>query len=104
MRTLMFHLDVYNEIQEGYSWYEEKSPGLGKDFIEELETSYVAIEKMPETWPLLTKRIHRYILKRFPYGVLYIIRNEVIIEVIAVMHLKRNPGYWKDRVNHRRRS
>jgi hypothetical protein len=98
MHNLMFHPDVYNEIQDAYSWYENKTPGLGKDFIAELETSYIAIEKMPATWPLLTKRTHRFILKRFPYGILYVIRNGGILEVIAVMHLKRKPGYWKDRV------
>ncbi|MCZ6674550.1 MAG: type II toxin-antitoxin system RelE/ParE family toxin [Verrucomicrobia bacterium] len=38
----------------------------------------------------------RHLLARFPYGIIYRIDDDVIY-VVAVMHLKRNPGYWKNR-------
>jgi hypothetical protein len=32
----------------------------------------------------------------FPFGVLYTVQNDTIT-VFAVMHLSREPGYWKSR-------
>ena len=33
----------------------------------------------------------------FPYALLYRVWNEQI-EILAVMHLSRKPGYWADRL------
>ncbi|WP_424204564.1 hypothetical protein [Sulfuricaulis sp.] len=35
-------------------------------------------------------------MAHFPYGIIYRVRFDVI-EIIAVMHLRRSPGYWKQR-------
>jgi toxin ParE1/3/4 len=38
----------------------------------------------------------RHLLTRFPFAVIYTIENQRIY-ILAVMHLKRKPFYWKDR-------
>jgi hypothetical protein len=40
--------------------------------------------------------IRRVSLRRFPYGVLFTVTPESI-EIIAVMHHRRRPGYWPRR-------
>jgi len=40
--------------------------------------------------------IHKCRLPRFPYGVIYRTKSETV-EILAIMHLKREPGYWKAR-------
>jgi len=40
----------------------------------------------------LKGRFRRYLLQRFPYGVIYAV-DEDVIYIAAVMHLKRKPGY-----------
>ncbi len=97
MPQLLFHHEIYDEVQDSFSWYESKSKGLGTDFINELESAYVAIQQMPGSWSKINKKIYRYLLKRFPYGILYSYNNDTIF-IIAVMHLSRKPGYWKERV------
>lgn len=51
--------------------------------------------------PLLYRKIHKNIRKcrllRFPYGIIFRIQKETV-QRIAVMHLKRKPGYWKSRI------
>jgi hypothetical protein len=37
------------------------------------------------------------LVRRFPYGVIYRVREEVIW-VVAIAHMRRRPGYWLDRV------
>jgi len=52
---------------------------------------------MPNTWPVFEAGTRRYLLKNFPYYLIYReINNE--IEVVAVMHERRRPGYWRHRL------
>jgi hypothetical protein len=52
---------------------------------------------MPDGWTTMTGDVRRSLVKRFPYGVLYA-KEEGFIYIVAVMHLHRDPEYWKDRV------
>jgi hypothetical protein len=36
-------------------------------------------------------------VSRFPYQIVYRRRPDEIV-IVAVAHVKRKPGYWKDRV------
>lgn len=97
MPKLVFHPDIQQEIKEGYQWYESKSNELGEDFISELEAAFQIIKELPNTWPVISKNFRRFLLNRFPYGVIYQIKkNEIYI--VAVMHLSRKPGYWMKRI------
>ena len=51
---------------------------------------------------MYTEYLHgtrRALLGRFPYFVVYRERSRKI-EIIAVAHAKRRPGYWARRVKH----
>ena len=37
-------------------------------------------------------------LPRFPYGIIFRMKSEHI-EIIAIMHLRRQPGYWRTRAS-----
>ncbi len=97
MPALEFHPDVTFEIQESYLWYDSKSKGLGDDFLNELESAFLSIQDMPETWPVYSKFFRRYLLSKFPYGIIYKAKSNHIF-IIAVMHLSRKPGYWQTRI------
>jgi hypothetical protein len=97
MLEINFHPEIEQELSEAYQWYELQSPGLGEDFIYELETAYSLIQTMPNTWPTISKGFRRYLLKRFPYGVIYKIKVDCIW-VVAIMHLSRKPDYWLKRI------
>jgi len=96
-KELRFHPDIYHEVKNAYDWYESKSEGLGEDFLRESETAYSLIQRLPDTWPVIKRGFRRYLLKRFPYGVIYKVREDCIL-IVAVMHLSRKPGYWSERI------
>ncbi len=77
--------------------YEGRVPGLGLAFLSELEEGIRRISRAPNRWPVLSGAVRRYLLKRFPYGILYTADDGGIL-ILAVMHLHRRPGYWKDRM------
>ena len=83
-------------IKEAYDWYELQKPGLGEEFLEELDSFYKRIEVHPEYFGKIKKNFRQAALKRFPFVLVYeIIKTEVV--VFAVFHTSRNPRYkFKD--------
>ena len=60
---------------------------------------YAAIERTmayPKAWPIIEEDIRRSLTRRFPFGILYAEEGEELF-IVAVMHLHRDPGYWKHR-------
>jgi len=55
------------------------------------------ISLYPEAWHPLDEGLRRCRMNRFPYGLIYAIENGDIL-VLAVAHLHREPGYWRDRL------
>lgn len=94
-----FHPDARDEFEEGIKYYEEREYGLGYDFSIEVYLTVERIAANPKAWPTLEQNIRRCLVRRFPYGILYNAdesTNEIYI--VAVMHLRREPGYWKQRI------
>ena len=97
MLRLIFHPDIQNEIKENYQWYKSKSHELAEDFITELESALRIIKEIPDTWPVISLNFRRYLLHRFPFGVIYQVKKDAIF-IVAVMHLSRKPDYWMKRI------
>ena len=97
MKDIYFHPDIFHEIKDAYDWYEAKSSGLGELFLAELESAFSTIGETPVVWAKVSGEFRRYLLKRFPFGVLYRIEKSKLY-VVAIMHLNRKPGYWKKRL------
>jgi len=97
MKNLKFHPEVFKDIKNAYQWYEEQSEGLGKDFLEELESSYTAIWDFPKAWSPFSYGFRRYLLSRFPYSVIYKIDKQSIY-ILVIMHNSRKPDFWLDRL------
>jgi plasmid stabilization system protein ParE len=85
------------ELRDAIEYYEKAKPGLGVEFLEEVRAGVDLVLQFPTAWTSLSPQIRRYQLKRFPYGLLYQVRDTHIL-FVAVMHLHREPEYWKDRL------
>ena len=85
------------ELIETIVYYNLQSEGLGYEFASEVKITLTRILAFPEAWILISKRTRRCRTKRFPYGILYQIRND-IIQVVAVQNLHRHPDSWKIRL------
>ena len=85
------------EFLDAISYYNMQSEGLGYEFAAEVKKTIERIIQYPEAWAKLSKRTRRCRTNRFPYGVIYQIREEALL-IIAVMHLGREPQSWKSRL------
>jgi len=85
------------EMREAALFYEDCREGLGEEFLNAVELAFVEIARRPEMWRVIKGRFRRYLVHRFPYAVIYSIEDDDLY-VAAVMHMKRKPDYWQDRV------
>ena len=44
----------------------------------------------------MTETTRRCLTNRFPFGIVYTLKDGTIV-IVAVMHLNREPDYWKKR-------
>jgi len=91
-----FHPAARREYLETVDYYDRISPELGDAFISEVEAGIVSICENPAAWLPLARGIRRFRTRTFPYGIVYTVRQDQIL-VLAVMHLHRRPGYWRNR-------
>ena len=84
------------EAGEAARFYAERQPGLDSRFLDTLEDALHRIRRRPEMYPKIEGNIHKCKLPRFPFGIIYRTKPEAV-EILAIMHLKREPGYWKSR-------
>ena len=93
----VFHPEAEIEFREAVEYYEDCEPGLGYDLALEIHSTIQNILSFPKAWPKLETNIRRCQTRRFPYGIIYAIDENTIL-ILAVMHLHREPDYWKDRL------
>lgn len=84
-----------SEAKKAASYYEEEVEGLGHAFLQKLREGVFEINQFPYACRIIGGNFRRHLLARFPYGIVYRIEDNVIL-IVAIMHLKRKPGYWKD--------
>ncbi|MCA9416294.1 MAG: type II toxin-antitoxin system RelE/ParE family toxin [Candidatus Omnitrophica bacterium] len=92
-----FHPKAEHEFYEAIAFYEEARDSLGFDFASEVYQSISSICNYPKAWPVVSDDIRRCLINRFPYGILYS-ESEDEIFIYSVMHLRRDPDYWKGRI------
>jgi len=93
--TVLHEAEV--ELWEAVHYYETRCPGLGVDFLREVEAGLITVRISPDLWPVREDGTRRYLLQRFPYVVVYL-HVEDHVWIIAVAHCKRRSGYWRDRI------
>ena len=96
-RPIELHPDAIDEARAARLWYAERSSVAADAFMAELDQAIDKICEGPERWGPYLHGTRRYLLKRFPYLVVYRERPREL-QVIAVAHAKRRPGYWRHRV------
>ena len=84
------------EIGEAYEWYEDQVPGLGTELLAALAAQFGIIAQSPRLYPETQRGVHRALLSRFPYGVFYATKAD-IVSVLGVVHTSRHPRRWPRR-------
>jgi plasmid stabilization system protein ParE len=92
-----FHREAQEEYADAAEYYARLDPELGRRFYDEIERLIGDIRQQPERFRVFDAPLRRHFSDVFPYAVLYVEQPERIL-IMAVMHMKRQPGYWKKRL------
>ena len=97
MRDFVFSAEAEDELLQSIRYYEQEKPGLGDDFLAEVQSLTLRLLDFPDSGAPVLRDVRRARVYRFPYDLVYRIRQDLLI-IIAVMHQRREPGYWKNRL------
>jgi toxin ParE1/3/4 len=91
-----FHPAADAELRGAASYYEDRVPGLGDEFLAEVESACLRLSEHQALGPRLDANHRRLALRRFPFGLIYRLSSSKV-QIVAVAHRRRRPGYWKQR-------
>ena len=91
-----WHPEAVAEVDAATSFYHDKQTRIALRFINNLEETLGRIAISPEIYREVEQSIRKFKIKMFPYAVIYR-KKDMEIEIIAVMHIRRRPGYWRNR-------
>jgi plasmid stabilization system protein ParE len=97
-RSFDFHPEAREELRRAVQFYEQESPGLGREFAAEARVVIDHILDHPLSGARAEADTRRKLLLRFPYSVIYLI-EPTRLRIIALMHQRREPGYWLTRID-----
>lgn len=93
---LIIRPEAEADALEAFTWYNEQLPGLGRDLVSELDRTFAAIVEHPEAHVRVHRNMRRALVRRFPYGVFYLVQGDRAI-VLAILHMSRDPQLWRRR-------
>ncbi|MGB3633164.1 MAG: type II toxin-antitoxin system RelE/ParE family toxin [Rubrobacteraceae bacterium] len=96
-RRLVFRPEADLEINAAAEWYEARGQGLAVEFLRVLDACIESIRRNPLLYPVVSGKMRRAVLRRFPYSVIYVVRDDEIV-VIACFHGQRDPKRLQDRL------
>jgi toxin ParE1/3/4 len=96
-RNVDFHPEAIVEARAAREWYSSRSGvAAGEAFDQELNRAIKLISEAPLRWLEHRFETRRYLFRRFPYAVVYRV-YPFAIQIVAVAHARRRPGYWSSR-------
>jgi plasmid stabilization system protein ParE len=91
-----YHEAADREFDEAIDFYEFRNAGLGTRFFQQVTAAVTLIAESPERWRTIDEDVRQCLVSGFPYQILYVIEPGGIF-ILAVMHGKRDPKYWRSR-------
>ena len=88
--------EAIEESREAFAWYRIRNPRAAAQFLYELDQAIESIAAFPDAWPRYLDGTRRKLFRRFPFALVYRVKDEHL-QVLAVAHQHRRPGYWVGR-------
>ena len=90
-----FHPEAAAEFDFAVDWYLEHSEHAARDFLSEVDEAITCIAANPQMWAEYVHGTRRYVLRHFPYLVVYLLQ-ETRVEIVAVAHGHRRPAIGRN--------
>lgn len=95
--TREIHREAQEEFLSALDYYAAISPALGERLYAEIESLISEVCAAPRRFRRYDPPARRHLGRDFPYAIVYL-EKEDHVWIVAVMCLKREPGYWRHRI------
>ena len=96
-KPLQIHPAALAELKSAVAWYRERSHIAALNFVAELDRAVDLVIASPDRWPSGEHGTRKFVLQRYPFAVIYR-EKEIAVQVLAIAHGRRRPGYWNERL------
>ena len=97
MKAHTFHPETDEEYAVAAAHYADIGLTLGGRFYDEIERLIAEVCAAPYRFRRIDGDVRRHLAGDFPFALLYLDEPDRVW-IVAVMPLKRNPDYWKQRL------
>ena len=97
MKSVKIQPRAEAEADEAAAWYEAEQPGLGIEFLLELDAAIERAAENPLAYAPVFLEARRVLTRRFPFAVYFVYDGDVM-EVFAILHQQRASSLWQSRV------
>jgi hypothetical protein len=66
------------EIQEAFDGYEDRSEGLGLEFLRVADACLSGVQRNPTSHQIVHGQVRRALIRKFPYALFYLIRGDTL--------------------------
>lgn len=99
IREVIFRPESVEDIAEAAAWYDERSPGLAEDLIDQILLATDRAARDPHLFRIVRAKgeVRRVLTERFPYRIFFSVEGETLY-VHAVLHGAQHDRRWRRRV------
>ncbi len=97
MSKLLYHPDADDEVKAALRWSVARSPRKARQLDTALGRVLDVVLTRPDRFASLDHEFREAAVPKFPYSVIYRVLPSGDVQVVAVAHASRAPGYWRER-------
>lgn len=97
MANVGFDSAALDEYQRAVAWYLARNPRAANAFTFAVGSILAAIGTHPHRYAWYDRVFREAVVPKFPYSIIYRALPSGDVQVMAVAHASREPGYWRDR-------
>ena len=96
-KPVQFHEEASTDIEAAFEWYFVRGEWAAARFLQAMDEGVRNIAESPARWPLADSGTRKYLLGTFPFALIYRELSSCV-QIIAVAHTSRRPGFWTGRL------
>lgn len=85
------------ELDDALTYYRDVHPDFAEGFFREVMRAKQLMLQFPHAWKNFGDGLRGFIVRRYPYTIVYRVTGETIL-ILAYAHHKRRRGYWRRRL------
>jgi toxin ParE1/3/4 len=96
MRRLSLKSPANLDYATAVDYLEERQPGLGREFEQEIENLFERMKHAPESFPQIARNVRKAVLHRFKFKICFTVEGDEI-GILATYHPSRDPDALRKR-------